>query len=180
MNSIIRSTLVVATLLFSIATNAGTQVLGFEIGVSTHELVQTALKRKTIIREVAVDQNRFDGSILATNGESYEIEGLLEVFYIFDRDKRLAAITMVMNTYKFDAVFQALSAKYRVLSKDIPFVGSKSARFEGSDDGVIVLNAPHLGHVMNVTYTDRGFEEAVVGKMKKESDERRRREAGKF
>lgn len=47
----------------------------------------------------------------------------------------------------FDVVYDRLAAKYALVRKQIPFVGSKYARIK-SGDVIIELEAPHMSFTM--------------------------------
>jgi hypothetical protein len=178
MKHLVTSVFAALALFFSIPTYAGTQVLGFEIGVSTIEQVKLSLAKRT---EVVDDgTNKFtDGPMLKTDGASYEIEGLHSVLYIFDDKKKLAAVIMDMDKARFDAVFQALAAKYKVSSQQRPFVGDKFAHFK-TQDAMIILGAPHLSFEMAVRYIRNDLMRLYNSQTSAEAEIKRKSEAAKF
>ena len=64
-----------------------------------------------------------------------------------------------------------LIGKQTLVGKQIPFVGSKYARFK-SGDVIIELEAPHMSFTMTVTYMTAAFERVYQasrrGKKKRE------------
>lgn len=178
MKHLVQSALVIFTLMCSIAANAGTQALGFEIGTSTIDQVKSTLAKKSKVTDNGT--NKFTmGPMLKTDGSSYEIEGLNEVLYIFDDQKKLAGIIMNMNKARFGTIFQLLSAKYKVTSQQRPFVGNQFARFK-TQDSVIEMDAPHLGFVMEVRYIRNDLMQKFNSQSAAEADTKRNREAAKF
>ena len=160
------------------AGNAGTQVLGFELGVSTADRVKQDLVKKTKVEDVGT--NKFTGGpMLKTKGTSYEIEGLNEVLYIFDEKKVLVGVVMGMNKARFDAIFQFLSSKYKVASQQRPFVGDQFARFKPSD-AFIEIDAPHLGFTMEVRYIRNDLMQKFNAQSEAEAAAKRKSEASKF
>lgn len=103
---------IVAVMFYINIAYAGTKVLGFEINVSTADQVKNALSSQTNVVDAGI--NKYSrGTSLLTDGDSYEIEGLHNVGYIFDSQNKLVAVVMVMNKDRFDSVFNAVSAKYK-------------------------------------------------------------------
>lgn len=130
--------------------NAGTKVLGFELGVTTVEEVKAALQNKARIN--AISTNRHSGGPqFDTAGNGYQIDGLISVHYIFDAQSKLAAVMLKMNKDRFSSVFSMLANKYPVASQQRPFVGNQFAEFK-TQDAIIIVNAPHLSFEMDVDY----------------------------
>ena len=129
---------------------AQVQVLGFELGTSTEQQVRSKLGKSAQIGDVGT--NKFTGGQqFKTGGEGYGIEGLTEVFYIFDKDQKLAGVLMEMGNSRFDEVFGFLSGKYKVTAQERPFVGNKFGRFKAKG-ATIELNAPHMSFEMQANY----------------------------
>ena len=165
-------------LMCSISAYAGTQALGFEIGASTVDQVKSSLAKQTKV--VDSGTNKFSaGPMLKTDGSSYEIEGLSEVLYIFDDQKKLAGVIMNMSKDRFDAVFKAISAKYKVTSQQRPFVGNQYARFK-TQDSVVEMDAPHLGFDMEVRYIRNDLLQKFNSQSSAEAEAKKKREAAKF
>ena len=107
------------------------------------------------------------------------ISGLQDVWFVFDEREVLVGVQMTMAKNDFDHVYQNLAGKYRLVRKDIPFVGNKSARFQQGDI-VIDFNAPHMSFEMEVVYRTIGFEKQVEQGSRQEAAQKQKREAGKF
>lgn len=160
------------------AANAGTQVLDFEIGVTTADQAKQELVKKTKVEDSGT--NKFSGGpMLKTKGTSYEIDGLNEVLYIFDEKKVLAGVVMHMNKARFDSIFQFLSSKYKVASQQRPFVGNQFARFKPSD-AFIEMDAPHLGFTMEVRYIRNDLMQKFNEQSEAEAAAKKKSEASKF
>lgn len=157
---------------------AGTPVLGFEIGVSTIDQVKSALSGRSKINSGGL--NRYSsGPMFTTDGDSYGIEGLNGVTYVFDGDNRLAAVFMEMSNHRFESVLNALSGKYKASAKQIPFVGDKYVRFK-TQDAEIAINSPHMSFDMNVSYVRDDLMRKAKTQTAVEAEGKRKREAAQF
>lgn len=157
---------------------AGTQVLGFEIGVSTVDQVRSALTKQTKIK--GEDVNKWTGGAqFHTDGSAFEIRGLQNVQYIFDDQKKLTAIIMTMGKDGFDSVFKAVSAKYKVVNQQRPFVGNQYAKLK-SQDSIIEIDAPHMGFDMEVRYIRDDLMKKFNEQSAAEEQAKKKKEASKF
>jgi len=166
------------TLLVLRTTSAGTPVLGYEVGVATQGQVKAALEKKTKVSEVGTNEYS-RGPMLRTDGSAYEFEGLNEVTFIFDDQKKLAGVLMMMSKFKFDTVFQALSKKYKVASHQRPLVGNQFARFN-TPDTVIEHIAPHLSFDMNENYIRSDLMKKFLAQSTADAESKKKREAENF
>ena len=124
--------------------------------------------------------NRYSkGPMFKAQGRAFDIGGLQDVWFVFDEREVLVGVQMTMAKNDFDHVYQNLAGKYRLVRKDIPFVGNKSARFQQGDI-VIDFNAPHMSFEMEVVYRTIGFEKQVEQGSRQEAAQKQKREAGKF
>jgi hypothetical protein len=157
---------------------AGTQVLGFEISVSTLEQVRSTLAKQTKVLDNGINEYS-RGPSLKTNGAGYGIDGLQEVFYTFDEQKKLAVVTMQLSKDRFDFVMESLKAKYKTVKEQVPFVGDRFVQFKTSD-ATINVDSPHLRFDMNVEYVrDDIMKKYLVQSAAKEKT-KRAAESGKF
>jgi len=141
----------IATMLaISTSSYAGTAALGFELGVSTAEQVKADLTKFTNLEEPDVS-GLTGGVYLKTDNAGYGIDGLNTVTYIFDKNNVLGAILINMTKSRFNAIYDAVSRKYKLETAQRPFVGDQFARFKASD-AVIEIDAPHLSFEMDVSY----------------------------
>jgi hypothetical protein len=157
---------------------AGTQVLGFEIGISTVDQVRSTLAKQTKIK--GEDVNKWTGGPqFITDGSPFEIRGLKNVQYIFDEQKKLTAIIMTMGKDSFDSVYKAVSAKYKVVSQERPFVGNQYAKLK-SQDSIIEIDAPHMGFEMEVRYIRDDLIKKFNEQSSAEEQAKKKKEASKF
>lgn len=172
------STFIAATLLALSTANAGTQVIGVEIGVTTPEQLTQSLAGKAKLQSKGV--NKFSGGAMyATTGDGYGVDGLTEVTYIFDGQKKLAAVLMDLDKSRFDAINKALTAKYKATAQQRPFVGDQYMRFQTAD-AVVELNAPHMSFAMTAYYIRNDLMQRFKTQSKAEQEEKTRAEASKF
>ncbi|OYT88710.1 MAG: hypothetical protein CFE43_20930 [Burkholderiales bacterium PBB3] len=137
-----------------------------------------ALRKQTNLTELGT--NRYSkGLQFKTDGASYDIEGLIEVKYVFDEQKKLAGILLKMKKARFDSVMSMLAGKYKIARQDRPFVGDQSVRFS-APDAVIELDSPHMSFEMDVSYIHNDLLKAFSGQSAAEAEAKRKREAAKF
>lgn len=178
MARIFRYAMVCIAIAFAGSAFAGTQVLGFEIGSSSVEQVRAELMKKTKVKDAGA--NKYSGgAMLETDGSSYEITGLNDVLYIFDSQRKLMAVIMNMNKAQFDQIYEYISAKYKLVSEQRPFVGNQYARFN-SPDSVIEIDAPHLSFEMEVRYIRKDLMEKYNAGSRAEEAAKKKAEATKF
>ena len=93
------------------------------------------------------------------NGEMYELsgidfDGLQKVTVIFNTTGKLVALLATLPKNKFNYIFNSLSNKYKLVSKNIPFVGNKNVKLIDGDTE-ITLDAPHMGFKMSMDYISK-------------------------
>lgn len=156
--------------------------LGFTIGQASRQAVIDGLNGRTKL--VPNGTNRYSGgAMLKAPGDNLGIENLQTVQFIFDTKDVLVCTQMQMHKgamdANFEAVYQRLAAKYKVVTKQIPFVGDKYVRFR-QGDVVIDLEAPHMSFTMTVTYMTTGFVRAYETASRREAEEKERNERRQF
>lgn len=165
-------------LTFNTAAGAGTPVLGFEIGVSTVDQVAKDLAKVTSVSDSGT--NKWSGGpMLKTDGSSYKIDGLQDVLYIFDEQKKLTGVIMTLNKSRFDSIHQFLSSKYKVQNQQRPFVGNQFARFK-TTDAIVEVDAPHMSFEMEVRYLRNDLLQKFKNQSQAEANSKRKSEASKF
>jgi len=142
---------------------------GLELGKATLKDIEA--NHKVIKRNDAI----FDGHIVNIEPHKLGLEELKSVFFYCDKDGVIQSTVLVMNQEKFDDMFKALSGKYKLVSKDIPFVGTKSAYFEDGAS-IIFINAPHLSFEMEVAYQTKKFSDALHKKHDQQKTDEREKE----
>lgn len=170
--------LLVGLVFFPTVSFAQVPVLGFEVGTSTVQQVKAQLGKQTRIQDAGT--NKFSGGTqFKTDGNGYEIETLSQVFYIFDKDQKLAAVIMDMSKSRFDEIFNFLSGKYKATAKQRPFVGDMFARFRAK--GVTIeLDAPHLGFDMQARYIRDDLYQQFNTQTAQETQQKKASEKSKF
>lgn len=156
----------------------GVSPLGFAVGKATLKEVKDGVPGGAKLSNEGT--NRYSkGPMFKAQGRAFDIEGLQEVWFVFDEREALVAVQMTMAKNGFERVYQNLAGKYQLVRKDIPFVGNKSARFQQGDI-VVELEAPHLDFTMLVTYATAGFKKQIEQGSRQEAAQKQKREAGKF
>ncbi len=152
--------------------------LGFAVGKATLKEVKTGVPNRAGLGSEGT--NRYSGGpMLKAQGRAFDIAGLQEVLFVFDEREALVGLQMTMGKSDFDRVYQNLAGKYRLVRKDIPFVGNKFARFQQGDI-VIDLEAPHMGFEMTVAYLTTAFLKQIETGVRQERAQKQKREAGQF
>lgn len=105
------------------------------------------------------------------------VSGLQKATAIFDSGNKLVAVLTEMPKSKFDQMHQALSSKYRVVSKQIPFVGNKKVVMEDGETE-ITLDAPHMSFEMEMNYINKSFYESFRRISEEEKRQKRQQEMG--
>lgn len=151
---------------------------GQELGVATYAQVNQQVGSKTDLSDAGT--NKFSGGkMLRGNGSGLGIEGLSEVTFIFDRADKLAGVLMTLPKESFKPTLKALSAKYKLLSSEVPFVGNASAKLK-QGDSVVELNAPHLSFTMEVLYLTNGLKQAFLQQSSNERVAKEKQQADMF
>jgi hypothetical protein len=143
---------------------------GLEIGQTTVE----EMRAKYAAKKTGINKYS-NGEMYALDTSSIAIDGLQEATVIFSEDGRLLAVLTTFPKHKFDYLLDVMNSKYRVVSKQIPFVGSKSAKFvDGNTE--IILDAPHLSFQMEMNYISKDFLKAYREQSEKEQQQKEKRE----
>ena len=73
----------------------------------------------------------------------------------------------------FESFFESMSKKYKLISKNIPFVGNKQALFQ-ADNCKVKLSAPHMSFEMNISYMTNELELILLEYIKQEEQNKKR------
>lgn len=175
MLAILIATLGVNTAQSALAANAAP--LGLELGVASLDQVKTRL---SATRLTPAGINAWsDGPMFESDGAGLDIDGLQRITFIFDKGNRLAGVVMTMADTRFDEVFQHLSGKYRLQSKQIPFVGDRYARFS-QEASIIEIEDPHLSFEMEVRYLTNELVNAFKQRRATQEAQRKQRQRANF
>lgn len=161
---------------FAFAANAAP--FGQVLGVATYAQVKQQLGSKSNLSDAGT--NKYSGGkMLEGDGNGLGIDGLSGVTFIFDRADKLAGVVMNLPKESFKPTLKALSAKYKLVDSEVPFVGNASARLR-QGDSVIELNAPHLSFTMEVLYLTNGLKQAFQQRASSERAASEKRQADMF
>lgn len=160
----IKSAIAIFLAICSLSVLAGNAApLGMELGVATLAQVKQSLGGRTPLEDGGI--NKFSGgSMLKGNGAGLEVEGLKEIVFIFDKSEKLAGVLMTMPKHDFKRTLDMLAGKYKVIQKNVPFVGNSFAKLR-QGDSIIELEAPHLSFDMSLRYLSN----QLVADFKKQS-----------
>lgn len=152
--------------------------LGLELNVATYAQVKQQVGGKTSLSDAGT--NKYSGGkMLKSNGDGLGIDGLSELTFVFDSSDKLAAVLMTLPKDSFPKTLSALSSKYKLLDKQVPFVGNASAKLQ-QGDSVIEINAPHLSFEMTVSYMTKGLKQAFTQQASNERAAKEKRQADQF
>lgn len=171
----------VLTLFFSSvhhAYAANAAPFGQELGLSTYAQVKQQIGSKTSLSNAGT--NKFSGGkMLQGDGDGLGIEGLSGVTFIFDRTDKLVGVLMTLPKESFKPTLKALSAKYQLVSSEVPFVGNASAKLK-LGDSVVELSAPHMSFTMEVLYLTNSLKQAFQQQSSNERAAKDKKQADMF
>ncbi len=160
----------------SFASNAAP--LGYELGIATYTQVKQQVGGRTSLSDAGI--NKYSGGkMLQGDGEGLEIEGLSEITFIFDQSDKLAAVLMTLPKDSFKKTLNALSGKYKLIAKQVPFVGDASAKLQ-QGDSVIDISSPHMSFQMTVSYFTKSLKQAFTQQANSERSTKEKRQAEQF
>ncbi len=152
--------------------------LGFVVGKATLKEVKAKVPASAKLSLVSTHSNT-GGPVFKAQGGAFDIEDLKEVWFVFDEREALVLTALTMDKNGFDRIYQTLAGKYRLVRKDIPFVGDKYARFE-QGDVVIEIDAPHMDFTMTLSYITAALKRQVEQGTREKAAQKKKREAGQF
>ncbi len=140
---------------------------GFELGKATYSEVTAKYSPKQSGTN-AISQ----GKAITISSSNFELEGLQgDVSFTFDANDKLIYVGMTLHKDKFNDILSSLS-KYKAVSKNVPFVGNKSAKFKDGNCEII-LEAPHLSFSMELYYITTEFKKAVENANRQDEQSRK-------
>ena len=124
--------------------------------------------------------NRYSGGKMFTiDPDDLDFDGLESVEIIMSEDGVLLAVLTSLPKSRFDALFDMLQAKYKVIDSERPFVGNQYAKFIDGDTE-ITLEAPHLSFSMDLSYIRRDLREAADRQRAMDAVQKRASEASQL
>jgi len=176
--------LIFAAVAFSFLTQlsfaANVAPLGMELGVATIDKVKKEIGSRTKLVDKGLNAYS-EGRMLAGSGEGLEVDGLKEITFIFDKSNILAGVLMTlpkggMENENFKEKLGMLSAKYKIVEKNVPFVGDSYAKFK-LGDSIVELKAPHMSFDMSLNYLTNRLVTNFNTVSAKESAEKQKKQA---
>lgn len=152
----------------SISVLADVKSLGMTIGKTALTDVQ---KQSPMLTQAGM--NKYSkGPMLKGINPKWNIQGLKKTVLIFDKQNKLAVITMTINKKHFKRVLGFLESKYTLVNKKVPFIGNRYALLQ--HEGVLMeIVSPHMAFDMDVIYSTKAFDNTY---RRIRNEERRRRE----
>jgi hypothetical protein len=168
-------TLLLSALLLSSATAwADPAPFGLEIGKTT--IKEMKEKYKT----TSAGQNKYSGGdMYSIDPSQIDFEGLQEVTTIFSKEGQLLAVLTQLPKDKFEYLYESMGKKYKLVSKEIPFVGNKSAKFINGNTE-ITLDAPHLSFEMKMNYISKDLQKAFEAQRATENANKKSKESSQL
>lgn len=160
--------------LLSTAAFADPTIFGMELG----KMTETELKAKYNVSSNGTNKYS-NGNMYSIPTSSINFSGLKEVTAIFDTNSKLVAVLTTVPKNKFDYLHQTLGGKYKLVSKNIPFVGNKSVKYrDGTTD--ITLEAPHMSFDMSMNYIRDDLMQAFNSQSQAEARKKQANEASQL
>lgn len=147
------------------APNINPAPLGLELGYATEGDLLALPGAKALEKDQGANKINGGTSYYAKEKlEGFGINGLKEIYFLFNKQQKLDAVLMVLpkgsdkdaNAGNFKEVLSMLSGKYTLVRKNVPFVGDSSATLKHGDSQ-ITLDAPHLNFDMQLMYASNDF-----------------------
>ena len=157
---------------------ANASPLGFVLGVATYTQVKQQAGSNTSLSDGGTNPYS-GGKVLEGRGGEFGVEGLSNITFIFDPSEKLVAVYMTLPKDNLKDTLKALSAKYKLIAKDVPFVGDASAELQ-QGNSVIEISAPHLSFAMNVYYMTKAFNKTYTQQSSQEEAAREKLQAARF
>lgn len=147
---------------------------GLELGQSTLD------EAKAKYRLQHVGTSRYtDGPIFELDPGQVDFQGLQQVKLIYWPDGKLGGVILTLGKYRFDEVVGMLTEKYRLVSRERPFVGDASAELRDGKTRILV-EAPHLSFEMTVLYVTDALFTQFEARQRREEARKKAHEAGQL
>lgn len=162
--------LLITILLFCPFLYANPAPFGLEINKTT---LQEAKKKYTLDDKGINHYSK--GPMYFINKKQLSLDGLKNVLLVFsEKENTLLAVIANFNQDKFDSLNNSLAQKYKLIEKNIPFVGNKYVTYK-DDQSLIQLNAPHMSFELEVIYLYEEFYKKVI-KIEKSKKEQKKKD----
>lgn len=137
--------------------NNNAEPLGFKLGKT---ILSEVKKIDKTMKNTGISEWT-NGEMYKSDGKVYEMEGLEEVLYIFDRHDRLEVVSLTIDKNNFDKINNLIKTKYSLVSQEIPYVGDKFVKYR-QGNSYIIVEALHMGFSMNLIYETVNFNETYI------------------
>ncbi len=173
-------TMVVAIMFTSSIAFGADKVGPFGLGVGTSALsdVEKVLTENGC-RYKKTGVNKFTKGPMYVAGCNMGIDGLNETLYIFEADNTLAGVVIGLNKNKFSSMFDNFNSKYKLVNKEIPFVGNKFASFK-KQNVTMELDSPHMSFAMEARYISDSLLKRFQNTNAVERESKKQKEAAAF
>lgn len=166
--------LAIVVLLFATFSFGNPSIFQMEIGKTTES------EMRSLYESDDIGVNKYtSGNMYSIPPEQIEFDGLKKVTIIFDKEEKLVGVIAIFHKSKFDYLYKILNSKYKLTYEDLPFVGSKIAKFK-ENDTQIFLEAPHLSFDMIMNYIHDDFEKNFQQQNKAEKQAKTKSEASQL
>lgn len=152
------------------AAQADPTVFGLTLGKTTQQQFLAQYPAKE------VGESLYSGGpIYNVDPANIDFDGLQKVSVIFDDKGTLVYVSAQFPKGKFDYLNQALSKKYKQVSKQIPLVGNKHATYKDGNSKIF-LEAPHMSFETDMTYLTNAFDKAYTDARRESNKQKKSKE----
>lgn len=144
---------------------------GLEISKTT---ISEVINKYPSLKEAGINKYT-NGKMIYLNPNQLDFEGLKDTLLIFSKEDKLLAVILTLPKHKFEELYKTLSGKYKLVSKEIPFVGNKDAKFI-NDNTEITLNSPHMNFDLELTYADKSLVDLFKKTKKNENEQNKEKQ----
>lgn len=166
-------TTLLVTLTMSLAAHtafAAPAPLGLELGKAN----VSEMKKKYTANYLGVNKYS-QGEMYSLPASQINVSGVTKATAVFNKKQNLVAILLTMDKHRFDSIHNSLKSKYRVQSKNIPFVGNKKVVYK-SGSTEVELSAPHMSFDMSLEYYQDEFINAYKRILQQEKQKEKQKE----
>lgn len=153
---------------------------GLELGKTSITSAKAQLAGKTTLLDGGVNQYS-GGTVLVSDGQGLGFEGLKQATFTFDKNGILIAVVLIlpktgMQHEGFNKILGMLKGKYKLVQKEVPFVGDAYAKFTQGNCS-IELSEPHMSFDISLMYITNEMKRAIYQKSQQESSAKTKAQA---
>lgn len=164
--------------------STATSVLKFKLREST----TYSVKKSLLDYEELPNSSYAGGSIINSDGKSFDLKGLYATQFGFDKDNNLSYVYMKikeenpMEYATFDKVVGYIKDKgHQLIKEERPFVGDQLAIFSTSNNETITVSLLHLGDFsIEVEYLTNEFKDQRNKQRSNDSENQKTKESQNF